>query len=316
MEEWNDFMVFELDEEGNKTDLKLDRPSLGDYLTPDKVFLILFQEIKRIYLWKGARSSVRKRFLGSRVATVLQGDVMKAGLKRCKVVAVDQGEELEEFLNVFGLESMEIKEEDKLEDKKYIRNIEKEEMKIDEIKNTKLDITETSKLSEIKQILDQDEKILWIKNSSIKLTENWFKVVSKDKKYKARLKHESQVNDIAIKEHEVRYVITNKRIILNHIFNRLLDYSDIPKYALEEKGDIILLDQRELRAFDIEESGNYYYVNFHVNPEKKGDNVVLFENLTLNEYENLIRVLSLEFRFIAQIPEKLKTISYSKIKNN
>lgn len=314
MEEWNDFMVFELDEEGNKTELNLDKTILGDYLTPQKVFLILYQEIKRIYLWKGVRSSVRKRFLGSRVATVVQGDVMKAGLKRCKVVAVDQGEEPEEFLNIFGLESMEIKEEDKLEDKRYFRNIEKEEIRIAELKNTKLDLTESSKLSEIKQLLDQDEKILWIKSSSVNLTENWLKVVSKDKKYKTRLKEISDTNDIEIKNHEIRYVLTNKRIIHHHVFNHLLDYSDIPKFALEVKGDIVLLDQRELRSFDIEESGDLYYVNFHINPKKKGDNIIIFENLMINEYENLIRTLSLDFRFIAQIPEKLKKISYVKIK--
>ena len=125
--EWLDFMVFELDEEGEKTRLNINKEDLGDYLKLESAFLILNLEIKRIYLWKGARSSVRKRFLGSRAATVVQGDIMKYGLKRCKVVAVDQGDEPEEFLNVFGLDSMEVKEEDRPEDKRYVRNIEKEE---------------------------------------------------------------------------------------------------------------------------------------------------------------------------------------------
>ena len=61
MAEWKDFMVFELNDEGEKTELNLDKQDLGDYLDTEKVFLIIIQEIKRIYLWKGVRSPVRNR---------------------------------------------------------------------------------------------------------------------------------------------------------------------------------------------------------------------------------------------------------------
>lgn len=312
--EWLDFMVFELDEEGEKTRLNINKEDLGDYLKLESAFLILNLEIKRIYLWKGARSSVRKRFLGSRAATVVQGDIMKHGLKRCKVIAVDQGDEPEEFLNVFGLDSMEVKEEDRLEDKRYVRNIEKEEKRIAEIKNTKLEGTEGSKLNEIKNLLTGDEKIAWIRSDTLNLTENWLKVLIKDKKYRGRLKSTKEAKEIEIKSQEIRYVVTNKRIITNHIYNKLYDFSKIPKYVLELSGEIALLDLRELRGFEIEDNHGTYDVWFHSNPEKKGDNVFLFEGLTPDEYEKFVDVVTVDLRYRAEIPEKLRKLSYIQMK--
>ncbi|MFX1274109.1 MAG: hypothetical protein ACFFBP_05805 [Promethearchaeota archaeon] len=312
--DWKEFMVFDLGDEGEKTQVDINKTQLGDYLNPEKVFLVINQNINRIYLWKGARSTVRKRFLGSRIATVVQGDIMKAGLKRCKVMSVDQGEEPDEFLNVFGLESMEVKEEDKLEDQKYIRNIEKEEMRIAEIKETKLKRTESTKLNEIKKLFSADEKILWIKSSTLKLTDNWLKVVVKDKRYRGRLKKTKEAQSIEIKDHEIRYMITNKRIISYHIFNSLYDFNDIPKYVLELNGDIALLNLNELRGFEIEESNGEYNIWFHSNPEKIGNNIFLFENLSFNEYEKFIEVSSANLKFRAEIPEKLQRLSYVKMK--
>ncbi|MFX1445632.1 MAG: hypothetical protein ACFFHV_19625, partial [Promethearchaeota archaeon] len=122
---YKDFMVFDVKETGDYTELKIKKEDLGDFLHPEYAYIIIYQGINRIYFWKGARSPVRKRFLGSRIATEIQGAIMEAGFKRCKIITIDQGEELEEFLNVFGLESMEVAQ--KLEDKRYIRNIKKEE---------------------------------------------------------------------------------------------------------------------------------------------------------------------------------------------
>ena len=173
--EWQDFVVFDINEEGERTKINVKKEDLGDYLHPEQVFAIIKQDVYRIYLWKGVRSAVRKRFLGSRVATTIQGELMKAGYKRCKIVAIEQGDEVEEFLNVFGLESMKVKEEDKLEDKHYIRSSEREKERIAKILETKQIDTKTSKLVEIKKLLDDDEKIIWFKRSTEKFTENWKK---------------------------------------------------------------------------------------------------------------------------------------------
>ena len=313
--EWAEFLVFDIDDEGERTQLNIEKTQLGDYLNPEKLFIIINQEIKRIYLWKGAKSTVRKRFLGSRIATVIQGDIMKLGLKRCKIISVDQGQEPEEFLNVFGLESMEVTDDDKMEDKKYIRNIEREERKITEINNTKLEGTESSKLNKIKNLLNQDEKIIWLKSFTLNLTENWLKVVLKDKRYKGRLKKTDDAKLIEIQDHEIRYVITNKRIITNHIFNRLYNFNDIPSYIIEKNGDIILINLSDLIGFEIEESNDIYNIYFHSNPEGKGNNIIIFENLSFKEYESFIETTnSGNFRFRAEIPDKLQRLSYVRMR--
>ncbi|TFG12299.1 MAG: hypothetical protein EU531_10630, partial [Promethearchaeota archaeon] len=82
----------------------------------------------RIFIWKGSKSPVRKRFISSKVAQQLQKELIAdARYHRCKIVSIDQGDELQEFLNAFKLESMEATE--RLPDMRYIRNIERDRMK-------------------------------------------------------------------------------------------------------------------------------------------------------------------------------------------
>ena len=126
MSEYQEFMVFEIEDSGDKNKIAMDKGELGYHLHPEKVLLIVREDIRRIYLWKGARAAVRKRFLGSRIATELQGDIMKEGYHRCKIVSIDQGDEAQEFLNVFGLESMEV--EEKPEDKVIYSNSARERL--------------------------------------------------------------------------------------------------------------------------------------------------------------------------------------------
>ena len=45
---WLDFMVFELDEEGEKTRLNINKEDLGDYLKLESAFIIINLEIKII----------------------------------------------------------------------------------------------------------------------------------------------------------------------------------------------------------------------------------------------------------------------------
>ena len=53
--------------------------------------------------------------------------ISDARYHRCKIVSIDQGDELQEFLNAFKLESMEVTE--RLPDMRYVRNIERDRMK-------------------------------------------------------------------------------------------------------------------------------------------------------------------------------------------
>ncbi|MBD3212822.1 MAG: hypothetical protein GF311_09460 [Candidatus Lokiarchaeota archaeon] len=124
-EEYDFFMVFELLDSGEKQRIDVDENDLQSILAPEQVFVIVKEDVRRIFIWKGVKSPVRKRFISSRVASSLQEELQKeAAFHRCKIVSVDQGDEPVEFLSTFNLESMEVKE--RPQDMRYIRNIEKD----------------------------------------------------------------------------------------------------------------------------------------------------------------------------------------------
>lgn len=124
-ENYDFFMVYELDDSGERVRIDVPEEDLQSALHPEQVFVIVKEELRRIFIWKGAKSPVRKRFISSRVASALQEELVKAAaFHRAKIVSVDQGDEPTEFLRAFGLQSMEVTE--KLEDMRYVRNIEKE----------------------------------------------------------------------------------------------------------------------------------------------------------------------------------------------
>jgi len=84
---------------------------LARYLNPKQVLVILREDLKRIYIWKGAESPVKKRFLSSQVAQeLLREERLDPRYHGCKIVSVDQGYEDQEFLDAFNLESTQIKE--------------------------------------------------------------------------------------------------------------------------------------------------------------------------------------------------------------
>ncbi|MHA1337239.1 MAG: hypothetical protein ACTSPW_16110 [Promethearchaeota archaeon] len=298
------FSVYDVEESGDLNEINIEPSELQFYLDPEKVLIIVSEEVRRIYLWKGAKSSVKKRFLGSRKASEIQGELMKNGHHRCKILSIDQGDELEEFLNQFGLESMEVKE--KLEDMRYIRNKEREEQKIKELLETRKIFKEPSKLEEIKKILDKDEKILWIKSSKMKVSKNWAKNLMKDKRYKDRLKNIAKAEDIEEKEYENRYVVTNKRILVNSKLNLLYDFSGIPERIFGQEGDIAYIMLEGLDSFEIEKNKANYYVWINSEPIKKGAGVFLFEGLTQEELDKLLDVFAVVFPYRPHIEKNIK----------
>ena len=118
--ELDDFLVFELDESGERKQVEDITPqTLQSILHSKQVLVILRWDLRRIFIWKGSASPVKKRFISARIATELREE-LKSGVK---IVSVDQGDELEEFLDAFDLESMPVTEV--LEDMRYVRNSEK-----------------------------------------------------------------------------------------------------------------------------------------------------------------------------------------------
>ncbi len=125
---YEDFLVYDLENTGEKTQLTIKQEELQNHLNPEQVLIIIREDLRRIFIWKGSKSPVRKRFISSRVAQELQKELTQdSRYHRCKIVSIDQGDELQEFLNAFKLESMEV--EERLPDMRYIRNIERERMR-------------------------------------------------------------------------------------------------------------------------------------------------------------------------------------------
>jgi len=306
MSELQDFMVYDIEKSGERKQLNIKQEDLRDYLHPEHVFVIIREDLRRIYLWNGAKSPARKRFIGSRIASEIQGDMIRdARFHRCKIVPIDQGDEIQEFLNVFFLESMKVDE--RLEDMRYIRNIEREKMKEAELFTKQVDdVQKSSKLDEIRALLEADENILWTKNSNIILEKNWLKSILKNNKHKGRLKKIDKTDEIEIKNYEIRFVITNKRIFLSHIFNKLYDFSDISEEIFKLEGEIAILNLEGLELFEVEQDKGSYDIWFNAAPTKKGESIFLFEDLTSEEYEKLIDLLTIIMPFRAEVPKNIR----------
>lgn len=117
------FMIFELHDNGehrrvNITEEEFRKVNGGEILQPSQVKIIVKEDLRSIFIWKGVESSVRKKFIASRVASELQQELMnQAGFHRCKIISVDQGEEPGEFLCAFGFENQNV--EDTIKSKEY-----------------------------------------------------------------------------------------------------------------------------------------------------------------------------------------------------
>ncbi|MFX1410890.1 MAG: hypothetical protein ACFFA6_11080 [Promethearchaeota archaeon] len=138
---YEEFFVYDLKDDGEKKKLDIKQEELQNYLNPEQVLVIIREDLRRIFIWKGAKSPVRKRFISSRVARDLQKELLDdPRYHRCKIVSIDQGDELQEFLAAFQLESMEVSE--RLPDMRYIRNIERERIKeAEQISKGKTEVT-------------------------------------------------------------------------------------------------------------------------------------------------------------------------------
>ncbi|MFX1353291.1 MAG: hypothetical protein ACFFGP_04955 [Promethearchaeota archaeon] len=113
-ESYTNFMVFELHDNGEHQRIDIAEEDFRNahgngILHPSQVIIIVKEDLRSIFIWKGVESSVRKKFIASRVASELQQELMKqAGFHRCKVISVDEGEEPEDFLNAFGFKSQNV----------------------------------------------------------------------------------------------------------------------------------------------------------------------------------------------------------------
>ena len=105
MNENERLMVYELDDSGEKKKFEVAEEELQNFLIshPEQVFVIIREDLRRIFLWKGPKSPIRSKFVSSRTTIALQEEFrMEFGLRPCKIISVDMGDEPLEFLSAFN----------------------------------------------------------------------------------------------------------------------------------------------------------------------------------------------------------------------
>jgi hypothetical protein len=119
-----DFQAFELLDTGERSPISVELSNIKSVLNVENVLLLVRLDLRRLFIWKGPKSPVRKRFISSREGAKIQEEMAKFGM-HLKIISVDAGEEPAEFLQSFNVESMVISEADKMEDLRYTRNEER-----------------------------------------------------------------------------------------------------------------------------------------------------------------------------------------------
>ena len=108
---YENFMIFGLESTGEKVKLDVSEDEFcanngQNVLDPHQVLVIVKEDLRRIYIWKGVNSHVRKKFIASHIAAELQSDLVVNGhFHRCKIISVDQGDEPLEFMRAFSLKA-------------------------------------------------------------------------------------------------------------------------------------------------------------------------------------------------------------------
>ena len=115
-ETYKNFMIFGLESTGEKVKLDISEDEFcanngQNVLDSHQVLVIVKEVLRRIYIWKGVNSHVRKKFIASRIAAELQSDLVVNGhFHRCKIISVDQGDEPNDFLRAFNFKTLEVPE--------------------------------------------------------------------------------------------------------------------------------------------------------------------------------------------------------------
>jgi len=89
--------VFKILPDGNTEEIKTEGP-IKDVLKAEECYILVSDEYRKVYLWKGANSNVRSKFIGAKRSQDIRGQVgMHFG-----VVPLDEGEEDPDFLKLIG----------------------------------------------------------------------------------------------------------------------------------------------------------------------------------------------------------------------
>ena len=103
------FMVYELNDLGEKKKVEVAEDELQSFLIlrPAQIYAIIREDIRRIFIWKGPKSATRDKLVSSQTTIALQEELRReCGLRPCKIISVDVGDEPLEFLSAFNLQNI------------------------------------------------------------------------------------------------------------------------------------------------------------------------------------------------------------------
>ncbi len=155
-DEYKDFRCFRLTDDGEREELDADVNNIQELFSSEGVYLFVRNDLRRLFIWKGPKSPVRKRFISSRVGQKIQEETAKFGM-HLKIVSVDAGDEPIEFLQTFRLEPYEVQENERLNDMYYIRNEDRRKLE-EEALRKKLDSKKKGKGEYWSPILEEQKR--------------------------------------------------------------------------------------------------------------------------------------------------------------
>ncbi len=89
--------LFLINPDGTTTELTSEG-AIKDVLKTDECYVLVADDMRKVYLWKGLKSSVRSKFIGAKRSQEIRGQV---GMHYA-VVPLDEGEEDPDFIKLIG----------------------------------------------------------------------------------------------------------------------------------------------------------------------------------------------------------------------
>ena len=89
--------LFLINPDGTTTEITTEGP-IKNALKTDECYVIVADDVRKVYLWKGLKSSVRSKFIGAKRSQEIRGQV---GMHYA-VVPVDESEEDPDFIELIG----------------------------------------------------------------------------------------------------------------------------------------------------------------------------------------------------------------------
>ncbi|MBD3255181.1 MAG: hypothetical protein GF383_08810 [Candidatus Lokiarchaeota archaeon] len=89
--------IFKVEQDGTTSELSTEG-AIKDVMSPDEVYVLVADDIRKIFLWLGSQSNVRSKFIGAKRSQEIRGQV---GM-HYSVTSVDEGDEEPDLVKIMG----------------------------------------------------------------------------------------------------------------------------------------------------------------------------------------------------------------------